>query len=131
AMSEQGGAETDSAIENQGRLYIGQSLLDIAFNDGVAQVHGPWQMPVSALIIFSHVNARHLFTSVQAPFDLAKIRLLNARLGIVNQSQKAGRMSHGIDLPAAKKKRRQLTRYLMSLQFAPDFSSTTRGTRSG
>jgi hypothetical protein len=41
-------------------------------------------MAARPLIVFSHVDERQLFTSIQTPFDLAKIGLSDSRLGVVN-----------------------------------------------
>ena len=43
-VGDQGRPESASAVEHERRIFIGEGLLDIAFDDALAEMHGPGQM---------------------------------------------------------------------------------------
>src|SRR5262249_10514273 len=52
----QGRAITAAAVEHNRRCRVGDALLDVAFNDALAEVNGAWQMVPGILAFFAYVD---------------------------------------------------------------------------
>src|SRR6266849_10170037 len=85
--------ETAATVENQLGSLVGNALLDVALDHALPHMLGAARVSRRPLIVLAHIDERR-FPALELAPRFIDAHLANARFGIVDDLEEAGRMLH-------------------------------------
>src|SRR5262249_32891758 len=86
-VGSEGRAEAAAAVQDDLGADVGDALLDVAFEDALAEVDRPRQVVPGVLALLADVDKAELLAAIEAGLDLLDRRFADALPGVLDQLQ--------------------------------------------
>ena len=91
-IGSEGRAKSAAAIEDDGRVDVGNALLNVALDHSLTEMNGPGEMIVLPLVVFANIDEQELLVAVEFLLDIVHGDFADALLRVMDNIQKSLRV---------------------------------------